>query len=85
MMGQLLSALKYLHEEAELLHRDLKPQNILVQPGPLLKLTDFGLSRDLSASSVAHTMAGTAQFIAPEVNNFEPYGTPADIFSLGIQ
>jgi serine/threonine protein kinase len=88
-MGQLVRALRYLHEEKRLLHRDIKTANILVSsfssPNEIsVKLSDFGLAKGLSQSSIVRTMAGTPAFVAPEVATGEDYGRGADIFSLGV-
>lgn len=85
-MRQLSSALHYLHIEKRMLHRDIKASNVLVDirnQEPVLKLTDFGLATTLNDDSLAHTMAGTPYYIAPEVLSMQPYGRSADIFSLG--
>jgi len=82
LLVQLAQGLDYLHS-IDMVHRDLKPENVLVQPGPLLKISDFGLSKSLSESSRAYTKVGTPYFMAPEVMVHQPYGRPADIFSLG--
>lgn len=87
MMKQLASALYYLHIDKRMLHRDIKATNVLVTLNNnelVLKLTDFGLATLLTMDSVAHTVAGTPFFIAPEVIDRQPYSRPADIFSLGM-
>jgi serine/threonine protein kinase len=84
MMRQLASALSYLHDTMRVLHRDIKAANVLVQPGPIIKLSDFGLAKDLSLSSHAHTYVGTPYYMSPEVKEYLPYGRSSDIFSLGV-
>ncbi|OWZ12986.1 STE/STE7 protein kinase [Phytophthora megakarya] len=66
-------------------HRDIKPQNILVQQDGSVKLTDFGLARELGSSiSMAQTFVGTFKYMAPERVQNEPYDYKSDIWSLGL-
>jgi len=86
MMSQLAAGVRYLHVEKGILHRDIKPGNVLVSPGPILKLCDFGLAKILSSDSQAMTNTigvGSPPFMAPEVKKGGSYGREADIFSLG--
>jgi serine/threonine protein kinase len=64
MMRQIVSGVKYLHEQ-NVAHRDLKPENVLVATDGTLKLADFGLSIDLTQER-AVTCVGTPMFMAPE-------------------
>ena len=57
MVGQLLAALSYLHRHG-ILHRDLKPQNVLLGPGGTPRVTDFGLARSLDRDSSQLTRSG---------------------------
>lgn len=90
-MRQLADAIAYLHSE-KLVHRDLKPDNILLTSHEDIKIGDFGLSREFVAMKEenqtweAYYMAtgcGTLFYIAPEVF-FDHYTEKADIFALGI-
>lgn len=70
-MGQVLLALTYLHESEgpAQVHRDVKPENILISPRDEAKLADFGLARDLReiTSAEVGTISGTIGFMAPEL------------------
>lgn len=81
---QVLWGLAYLRHEREF-HRDIKPQNILVNRDGEVKLTDFGISRCFGDSmSMAKTFVGTILYMSPERISNEPYNFKADIWSLGI-
>ena len=66
-----------------ILHRDIKPDNILVSGKGVFKLSDFGEAK-LVEKTMASGVAGTWSFVAPEVGNHSRYGEPADIYSLGM-
>ena len=65
------------------LHRDIKPQNIFVSRSGEYKLGDFGIST-ISDHTTRAATAGTYRYMAPEVFHNKPYGTKADIYSLGL-
>ncbi|EMG50302.1 hypothetical protein G210_4661 [Candida maltosa Xu316] len=84
-MYEILNALNYLHNQGKI-HRDLKSQNILVSKYGDIKLTDFGVSTQLSSNfSKRNTTVGTPYWMAPEVivNNNGGHSYKADIWSLG--
>ena len=65
--GQLVSGLSYM-KQMNLIHRDLKPANIFLTNFKVLKIGDFGLSKNLDTSSLAtQTVCGTLIYMAPEV------------------
>ncbi|KAL0226021.1 hypothetical protein P9112_013345 [Eukaryota sp. TZLM1-RC] len=81
---QLVSALKYLHDN-RVIHRDMKPQNILICSGGIVKLCDFGFARALSKSTiVARSIKGTPLYMAPELVQEKAYDHSIDLWSLGI-
>jgi len=82
---QLCSALEAAHSE-RLVHRDIKPQNILRRPDGQVKLADFGIARSLAATAHTEigTVLGTAAYLAPEQARGEPVTAAADIYSLGV-
>jgi len=66
-----------------ILHRDVKPQNIFVSEKGDFKLGDFGIAK-AAEKTKGGTKIGTYKYMAPEVYNNEPYGSAADIYSLGL-
>ena len=66
-----------------IVHRDIKPQNIFLSPNGDYKLGDFGISKTVEKTS-GGTKIGTYKYMAPEVFNNQPYGVGADIYSLGL-
>jgi serine/threonine protein kinase len=68
--------------EADVLHRDVKPQNILVSKYGEPALADFGIARLVSTSEATHTTAFTPHHAAPEVVNGLPPGVASDIYAL---
>ncbi|XP_012264589.2 serine/threonine-protein kinase fused isoform X2 [Athalia rosae] len=79
----LVSALYYLHSN-RVLHRDLKPQNVLLEANGVAKLCDFGFARSMSTGThVLTSIKGTPLYMAPELIEECPYDHNADIWSLG--
>lgn len=80
---QICLAIKYLHDR-KILHRDLKPQNIFLSKGNIVKLGDFGISKSLEhTEDLAKTMIGTPAYYSPEICVGKKYGAKSDIWSLG--
>ncbi|KEG14442.1 protein kinase-like protein [Trypanosoma grayi] len=84
---QILLGLRYLHEKG-VVHRDIKGENILVDGFGVAKLADFGCSKVLAgisghSNAGCESLTGSPFWMAPEVIRNEPYGTKADIWSVG--
>ncbi|XP_064647326.1 serine/threonine-protein kinase 36-like isoform X2 [Lineus longissimus] len=80
---QLCSALFYLHSH-RILHRDMKPQNILLGKGGVVKLCDFGFARAMSINTLVLTsIKGTPLYMSPELVEEKPYDHTADLWALG--
>ncbi|CAF3705672.1 unnamed protein product [Rotaria socialis] len=80
---QICMALQYIHEK-NILHRDLKTQNIFLTKHDIVKVGDLGIARALeSASEFATTIVGTPYYMSPEIFSQRPYGQKSDIWALG--
>ena len=93
---QVCLALQYLHENS-IIHRDIKPSNIFLMENNIIKLGDFGTSKDISLYNHTNILAGSPVYAAPELvkeleeiekikenNNFISYSFEVDIWSLGV-
>lgn len=84
-MQHLGAGLQMLHS-INLIHRDLKPENLLLStPGKdaILKISDFGLARELEPGAYTDTVCGSPLYMAPEVLQFQKYDSKADLWSVG--
>ena len=82
---QMLHGLQYLHKERHQVHRDLKPANCMLTRGGHVKLSDFGISKQLeSTDAFAVTQCGTTQYMAPERLQGDDYSYVADCWSVGV-
>lgn len=85
-MVQLTMALQHIHSR-RMLHRDIKAANVLLTSRGIVKLSDFGFSRQFDGTvsqAVADTFLGTPYYLAPELWKRQKYGKKADVWSLGI-
>jgi beta-lactam-binding protein with PASTA domain/tRNA A-37 threonylcarbamoyl transferase component Bud32 len=86
-ISSVLTALEYSHR-AGVVHRDIKPGNIMITPAGQVKVMDFGIARAISESSatVAQTTAilGTAQYFSPEQARGESVDARTDLYSTGV-
>jgi serine/threonine-protein kinase len=81
---QILSALEFAHR-AGIVHRDIKPHNVVVAPDGRLKVTDFGIARSGSSQMTeAGSIIGTAQYLSPEQAQGKPVHPSSDLYSVGV-
>ncbi|KAI1722329.1 protein kinase domain-containing protein [Ditylenchus destructor] len=80
---QVVIAINYIHSK-KILHRDLKTQNIFLNcKKTIVKVGDFGISKELSSKNMASTVIGTANYLSPELCEGRAYDLKSDIWSMG--
>ncbi|KAJ3690817.1 hypothetical protein LUZ61_019981 [Rhynchospora tenuis] len=75
--------MNYLHQN-NIIHRDLKTANLLMDENEVVKVADFGVARVKAQSGVMTAETGTYRWMAPEVIEHKPYDHKADVFSFGV-
>ncbi|KAI5607700.1 death-associated protein kinase 2, partial [Silurus asotus] len=86
-LKQILKGVSFMHNK-HIGHFDLKPENIMLSdkqgPHPDIKIIDFGMAHCFLQGEEYKSMGGTPQYIAPEIINYEPLSTAADMWSIGV-
>src|SRR5689334_19251818 len=83
---EIADALAFAHQHG-LVHRDVKPQNVLLTPDGEAKVTDFGIARSLDVEqgvTQTGTVLGTSNYLSPEQASGKPVTTATDVYSLGV-
>lgn len=80
---ELANALHYMHDNLNVMHRDVKPANIFIDELGTLKLGDFGLAKVLEKGALTATMCGSPLYMSPEQFAGEPYCYKTDVWALG--
>lgn len=84
-MQQIIAAIRHAHEN-DIVHRDIKPQNILVDEGGKIKVTDFGIAMALTGTTLTQTnsVLGSVHYLSPEQARGGMANKKSDIYSMGI-
>jgi serine/threonine protein kinase len=85
---QIVDSVSYLHNQAKIVHRDLKLENIVLDKNFQVKLCDFAMSKTIAEGSltgVYYSQVGSERYMAPEIIEGRAYkGASADVFALGV-
>ncbi|KAM3128079.1 hypothetical protein pb186bvf_019842 [Paramecium bursaria] len=84
--AQMILMMEYLHTIHQIVYRDIKPENIMVDDSGYLKLIDMGTAKSFknTTTSKTFTIIGTPHYMAPEVISGKGYGYTADLWSVGV-
>ncbi|CAN0248820.1 RAC-alpha serine/threonine-protein kinase-like [Petromyzon marinus] len=83
--AEIVSALDYLHTEKNVVYRDLKLENLMLDKDGHIKITDFGLCKEgITDGATMKTFCGTPEYLAPEVLEDNDYGRAVDWWGLGV-
>jgi serine/threonine protein kinase len=84
-LSQACRGLEYAHRNG-VVHRDVKPGNLLINQDRVVKLADFGIAKAAEQSDITKvgSVIGTAAYLAPEVSRGEPAGPASDLYALGV-
>ncbi|PTI66321.1 Stk1 family PASTA domain-containing Ser/Thr kinase [Staphylococcus shinii] len=84
-INQIINGIKHAHD-TKIVHRDIKPQNILVDKNQTLKILDFGIAKALSEATMTETnhVLGTVQYLSPEQARGDITDNGTDIYSMGV-
>ena len=82
-MNQIKNGLDYMYQ-LHIMHRDLKPQNILVDKHDTIKICDFGFAKVYNNEHLTETICGSPLYMSPEMLNYKSYTDKADLWSVGV-
>ena len=81
--AQLVSGFKYLYDN-KIIHRDIKPKNILLSSGDRLKIADFGFAKISNKKKLHSSTCGSPLYMSPEILHNNSYGNQTDLWSIGM-
>jgi len=83
-MCEILLGFKYLHER-DIVFRDIKPENILVDMDGHIRIADFGLAKIIRENELSHSFCGSPEYLSPEMlQSGDGHDRRVDIYSLGV-
>jgi serine/threonine protein kinase len=83
-LDQTISGLRYAHEEAGVIHRDVKPSNLMLQPDRLVKIIDWGVSKTQGDTTMTLGGVGTQNYWAPEIWSGDKQTHESDLYAVGV-